>query len=191
MLGEIRDKDTCELVVNASRTGHLVFSTIHTNDAIGVINRLKGLGADEESIAEVLDLVISQRLVRKICKNCATKYNLREEDLETLSDSDKKILKKYESNLLQGSGCPECSQTGFVGRTTIYEVLELNEEIRSLIESKKNVYEIKKYIREKKKNLNIWEHGLELVINGTTTISELKKVVNPISSEVLLEKLEK
>ena len=187
MLGEIRDPETCNLVINASRTGHLVFSTIHTNEALGSISRLKGLGADEEAIAEVLDLVISQRLVRKVCKKCAVKYTLVEEDFETLSVTDKEILEKNKEFLLKGKGCAECSNTGYSGRTTIYEIFELNDEIRGLIESKTNLYDIKKHIRTKYKKTNIWEHGLELVINGVTTLSELKNVINPSSSEVLHE----
>ena len=172
MLGEIRDKETAENAVQAAQTGHLVFSTLHTNDSVAVINRLKRLGVEEDAISQCLTCVIAQRLVKKICPYCQEEY-VPDFDMLDIKESDVEFLKDKHPTFVHGKGCDRCDHTGYKGRTTVYEFFAVNDNIRQLIESGKSVYEIKEYLRNKDGMRSMWRKGLELVKDDITTIEEV------------------
>ena len=125
MVGEIRDMETANIGIHASLTGHLLFSTLHTNDAPGAITRLMDMGVENYLVASTLICVMAQRLVRRICQHCKVKQDVSED-----------ILKRFDSSVKEvwgGSGCEYCSGTGYRGRIGIFEVLPIGNEIRDLI----------------------------------------------------------
>lgn len=137
MIGEIRDSETAEIATRSSLTGHLVLSTIHTNTAAGTITRLKDMGIEPFLLSSTVSCVISQRLVRKICPNCGKEYSSTIEEMKLLGISTPSSLKK-------GIGCPLCNNTGYKGRTSIYEIMEITPEIRALINNGASELEIEK-----------------------------------------------
>jgi len=191
MVGEIRDQETAEIAVHAAMTGHLVLSTIHTNDAAGTMPRLSEMGVANFLIATTTNLIIAQRLVRKICPNCIQSYNLETEtikDLEKNMDIDdvlktlekEKIIvdsKKGLKSLLfyRGKGCKRCNNTGYKGRIGIYETLENTDEISKLILAKADGKIIKKQAISEGM-LTIAEDGFIKAKNGITTIEEVMRV---------------
>ena len=191
MVGEIRDQETADIAINAAMTGHLVLSTLHTNDAVGAIPRLLDMGAPSFLVSSTLIVIVAQRLVRKICLGCIESYNM---DKETMNEVKKyfdikKIMKvlaqekiimdenqKFESLLFyRGKGCKQCGQSGYKGRIGIYEVLEVTEPLQELINRKATVQEIEKYANEQGM-LTISEDGFVKAKNGITTIEEVIRV---------------
>jgi general secretion pathway protein E len=172
MVGEIRDLETAENAVQAALTGHLVFSTLHTNDAASTITRLLDLGVPSYLISSTVIGVMAQRLVRKICRNCEKSYELLPEEAQTVglaSGKDKKITVKY------GEGCPQCRGTGYLGRTGIFEVMELNERIRAVIREKADVELIRKTaIADGMVVLR--EAAVQKMLRGETTFDEVIRV---------------
>lgn len=173
MVGEIRDEETANMAIQSSLTGHLVLSTLHTNDAASTIPRLLDMGAEGFLVASTVNLVIAQRLVRKICRSCIENY--------TPSDETLAYLKKYSSDELsgkfyKGKGCPECGGKGYKGRIGIYEVLEINEEIRELI-IKHVASEQITQAAIKNGMLSLIKDGLNKASGGITTIEEVLRVV--------------
>lgn len=170
MLGEIRDTETAEIAVRAAITGHLVLSTIHTNDAPSSIVRLKDMGVAPYLVSSALVGIIAQRLIRKLCIHC------KEEYIE--SDYEKEILgvPKYQDlTLYRKVGCNRCSNTGYKGRVGIYEVMEINGEIRDLINADKPLEEITNAaLRNNMKTLN--KSAMNVVLNGNSTVEELLRV---------------
>ncbi|WP_243292070.1 ATPase, T2SS/T4P/T4SS family [Bacillus sp. FJAT-47783] len=170
MIGEIRDLETAEMAIRAAMTGHLVFSTLHTNDAIGTIGRLKDLGIEPFLIGSSLSGVLSQRLIRKICRDC-------KESVEP-SEREKQIFSQHGINLhhvYRGKGCPTCHMTGYKGRTAIHEVLEMSEEIRNGILNVAQMSEIRDIAIKNGFNF-LFEDGLMKVAEGITTTEELLRV---------------
>lgn len=164
MVGEIRDKDTAEIAIQAALTGHLVFSTLHTNDAASALTRLIDMGVEPFLISSSVVGILAQRLVRKICHSCKEKYITK----TVLKD----LFIKEETELYRGRGCDACRGTGFMGRTGIFELLVVNEEIKRMIEAKKSADEIKKKaIKFGMRTLR--EDGLEKVESGLTTPEEV------------------
>lgn len=140
MIGEIRDLDTANTAVQAALTGHLVLSTLHTKSAFETLERLENMGVSPFDVAASLDVIISQRLVRRVCRHCAAR--------ETIAPlpGDEKLLARYgvtESFAQRGAGCDECGHTGYSGRMGIYEVFQVTDEIREAIRTGKNDTEIK------------------------------------------------
>ena len=172
MVGEVRDYETAEIAIRAALTGHLVFSTLHTNDACGAITRLLDMGVEPFLASSSLECVIAQRLVRLICEDCKTAIQLKSEVLEQIGPVDFDISK---ATLFEGKGCENCKFTGFKGRTGIYEILLISDAIRDLILKRSSSQEIKK------KALSLGMHtlrqdGLEKALKGLTTISEILRV---------------
>lgn len=170
MIGEIRDKETAEIAIRSAITGHLVLSTLHTNDAVGAITRLNDMGIEPYLISSSVVGIIAQRLAKKICKNCKEEY--------TASDMEKEIL-GYEVNkdlkLYRGKGCAVCDKTGYIGRTPIYEIMMINPKIRELINNKTSSIIISN--EAKLNGMQVLREGAEkLVIDGITTIDELLKL---------------
>ena len=170
MLGEIRDTETAEIAVRAAITGHLVLSTIHTNDAPSSIVRLKDMGVAPYLVSSALVGIIAQRLIRKLCIHCKEEY--------IASDYEKEILgvPKYQDlTLYRKVGCNRCSNTGYKGRVGIYEVMEINREIRDLINADKPLEEITNAaLRNNMKTLN--KSAMNVVSNGNSTLEELLRV---------------
>ena len=182
MVGEIRDAETAENAVQAAQTGHLVFSTLHTNDSLSVISRLKRFGIEPDAITQSLLCVIAQRLVKRICPECMEEYT---PDFEKygISEKDQKLLmepteaekaKGYKHHhFVHGKGCDACENTGYKGRITVYEYYTMNDNIRKMIEAGSTIYDIKQYLRKEEHMLNMWEKGMELVKRDTTTMEEI------------------
>ena len=171
LVGEIRDNETAEIAVHAALTGHLVLSTLHTNDAPTAITRLVDMGIEPYLIASSLEGVIAQRLVRRICPSCREPYRPSPEELKALG-----LAEDSEVELFRGRGCEECLGTGYRGRIGIFEVLELDEKLKKLILSTSDAHEIRnRALRENFRTLR--QDALEKVLTGLTTSSELLAVV--------------
>jgi len=171
MVGEIRDFETAEIAIQAALTGHLVFSTIHTNDAPGAITRLIDMGLEPFLASSSMIGVLAQRLVRKICPECKEKYMPTEEALRDvgLSEGKEKI------EFWTGKGCPKCSNTGYKGRIGIYELMIPDEKIKNAIISKAPSNEIRK-LAESSGMVSLMEDGIEKAKSGITTIEEVLRV---------------
>ncbi|MGQ9696192.1 MAG: ATPase, T2SS/T4P/T4SS family [Thermodesulfobacteriota bacterium] len=170
LVGEMRDSETALIAFQASITGHLVFSTLHTNDAVSTVIRLKNLGLPSYLIASSLNGIIAQRLVRKICPQCKEPYAPPEDELKRLG------LSLEEQKLYRGKGCKNCGETGFAGRTGIFEILNVNNKIRDLIAQDAPEQEITKAAVESGM-ISMYMDGLKKVLFGLTTIEELNRVV--------------
>ncbi|MCM8806455.1 MAG: GspE/PulE family protein [Candidatus Omnitrophica bacterium] len=169
MVGEIRDLETAEIAFRAAQTGHLVLSTLHTNTAPAAIIRLLDMGVEPYLISSSLIGVLNQRLVRTICNSCKEEYTPFSEEIKLLDSSllDRKDIKFY-----RGKGCHLCNGTGYGGRTGIFELLILNEELRRIIMKKPNISELKELARRSGMEF-LREDGIKKILQGITTISEV------------------
>ncbi|WP_042459216.1 GspE/PulE family protein [Neobacillus dielmonensis] len=170
MVGEIRDKETAEIAIRASLTGHLVLSTIHTNDSIATVNRLVDMGVEPFMIASSLSGIVAQRLVRKVCRDCG-EYNepsLREKEI--FARRGLKI-----DRIFRGKGCPACHMTGYKGRIALHEVLVLNDDMRRIIMNDNSVSKLRENAI-KNKTIFLIDDGLLKVKQGLTTTEEVLRV---------------
>lgn len=167
MVGEIRDKETAEIAVQSSLTGHLVLTTFHTNNSLGALIRLVNMGIKPYLLSSAVLCVVAQRLVRKICSECVELYQPSQDLLLELDFNKKMEFKK-------GKGCQHCNFTGYSGRTGIFEMLINDEEIESLIMNK-DFEKIENHLREKGMK-TLREAGLEKVLQGITTLEEVQRV---------------
>ena len=177
MVGEIRDTETVQNAIQAALTGHLVLSTLHTNDAPTAITRLIDMGGQPFLIASTLIGVVAQRLVRKICPHCKTSFEVKEEDLKKELEID--LSRKRYVVLYKGKGCLECRGTGYFGRTAVFEIMKINDEIRELTKSKASSNEINK-AAIKDGMVTLRENALKKLFDGTTTIEEAVKIIKGI-----------
>ncbi|MCJ7827958.1 GspE/PulE family protein, partial [Patescibacteria group bacterium] len=174
MVGEIRDSETVKMAIHAALTGHLVLSTLHTNDAPGAIPRLLDMGAENFLIASTVNIVVAQRLVRRICTNCIERYK---PDEEVKSLIQKRFGVKLEKqDFYRGKGCEECSQKGYKGRVGIFEILEVSDELRELIIQKASNDRLRKQA-VKDGMVTMLADGMDKVAAGITTIEEVLRVV--------------
>jgi type IV pilus assembly protein PilB len=169
MVGEIRDKETSEIAIRAALTGHLVLSTVHTNDAPSTINRLVDMGTEPYMLSTSLICVCSQRLIRKICKNCKTPVSISREALEDAGVDPDRFAS---TTFYEGTGCPQCNNTGYKGRIGIYEVMTVDEEMRALIENDANSIELEKTALARGM-INLREAALRKLEMGLTTFQEV------------------
>jgi type IV pilus assembly protein PilB len=177
LVGEIRDEETAELAVRASITGHLVLSTLHTNDAVGTIPRLGDLNIPAYLIGSGLLAVIAQRLVRKLCTHCKVPVERSIEELLEIGIS-KRVIEQYpEPTLFEAKGCSMCRNTGYSGRQAIVEILEIDEEIDELIVENSTTLKIMNLAHEKGM-YSMKEDGYSKVLNGVTSLDEIARVVN-------------
>ncbi|HMO78623.1 MAG TPA: GspE/PulE family protein [Candidatus Paceibacterota bacterium] len=188
MVGEIRDDETASIAINAALTGHVLFTTLHSNDTATVFSRLSELNVEKTLIATSVSVIISQRLVRKVCPYCKVSRNATESEtafikanpnLESVLKNEfkDKMIDPNNIHFYSGAGCAMCGNTGFLGRTGIFEVLEMNDEIRKMVVAGEISQNIKKFaILQGMKTLEYWE--LYHLISGTTTLEEL---LNPIA----------
>ncbi len=169
LVGEIRDKETAEIAVQASLTGHLVFSTLHTNDAPSVIARLLDLGMEPFLVTATLEGVVAQRLVRKICSNCKTQYEPAEEQLMELELRPDEV---HGQTFYYGKGCEACNNTGYKGRQGLYEIMTLDDEMRDMIVKHASTQVLR--AEAKKRGMRTLRTcGLMAIFDGVTTIEEV------------------
>ncbi|NLI09644.1 MAG: Flp pilus assembly complex ATPase component TadA [Elusimicrobia bacterium] len=178
MVGEIRDFETMSIAINAAMTGHLVFSTLHTNDAPGAITRIGMMGIEPFLTSSTLLMVVAQRLVRSVCKNCKESYEIKPELLTGMGVSRQLLEKNMKDGklfLYRGRGCEKCAKTGYKGRVGIHEILEVNDSIRRLIIEKADASKIKE---DAKKNgmITLRESAVRKMLGGLTTIEEVIRV---------------
>lgn len=182
MVGEIRDEETADIAVNAAMTGHLLLSTLHTNDAATTFPRLIEMGIEPFLVASSVNVIVAQRLVRKICTRCRKSRLLNEEEQKLLNVSadiqtyfkDKGIKDISKVRLYEGAGCKVCGDTGFSGRVGLFEVMEIGEGIRSLVAQKTPAASINAKAQELGMT-SLLHDGLEKVIDGATTLEEVVK----------------
>jgi type IV pilus assembly protein PilB len=172
LVGEIRDKETVEIAIKASLTGHLVLSTFHTNDAPSAISRLIYMGIEPYLLISSLNLIIAQRLVRKICEHCKEPMELSEEVLKRLRIDPKQAK---EAKFYQGKGCSACGFTGYKGRLPIFEFLVIDNDIREKIINGENEMQIRACARQKGYG-GLLESGVSKLLLGLTTAEEVLSV---------------
>lgn len=172
MIGEIRDTETAEIAIRAAITGHLVLSTLHTNDAASSIIRLIDMGVASYMVASSVNCVVAQRLVKKLCPECKRRREIRPEEAALLHDDS--ITHLYEP-----VGCPRCGNTGFKGRTAIYEIIEIDNDLRRMISEGKNTEEIREFAKEH--GATFLEDSIKsLIRDGATSISEFYRLIYSI-----------
>lgn len=191
MVGEIRDAETAEIAVRASLTGHLVLSTVHTNSAVATIGRLADMGVEPYLVASSLACVVAQRLVRRICRDCAVKVPIREEERQLFTAYGMLPERKLEVAgtgqtepepssspvmLMRGQGCVNCNKTGYKGRLAVHEVLKADEGLRRLVAQHADADKLRRYAREQGFRTML-EDGLGKVLAGLTTTEELLRSV--------------
>ncbi|MFH1546941.1 MAG: GspE/PulE family protein [bacterium] len=179
LVGEIRDNETAEIAVNAALTGHLLLSTFHANDAATALPRLLDMGIEPFLLASTLEIVIAQRLARKLCENCRYSKSYTMEELKKLISDPIKYFGNVKSvTLYEGKGCPACSNTGYSGRTAIFELIQMTPEVQELIlasSSSQNIWKL----ASKQGARSLFDNGMEKVKAGLTSIGEVLRVVTP------------
>ncbi len=171
MVGEIRDGETAEIAIQASLTGHLVLSTLHTNTAIGAVLRLKDMGVEPFLLASSLEVVMAQRLVRVLCNQCKESY--------LPSDAERDMLKLPENTpIYRPLGCKHCNHQGYRGRRGIYELIEINERLRHLIHEQAGEQEL--LAEARKHSASMSDDGRQCVLNGLTSIEEVLRVTTQL-----------
>ncbi|MFA6259321.1 MAG: GspE/PulE family protein [Candidatus Peribacteraceae bacterium] len=184
LVGEIRDGETADIAVNAALTGHLLFSTLHANTAATGIPRLLEMGVEPFLLASTLEVIVGQRLLRRICPKCRYSYSLSSAELQKLYPAAKQYFtgsKKH--RLFKGKGCSACSNTGYAGRTGIHELVVITPEIQELIVQRASSNDIEDLARQQGMQL-MFEDGLEKVRQGFTTIEELMRVASPPQKQI-------
>jgi len=177
MVGEVRDQETAGIAVNTALTGHLLFSTLHTNDAVTTLPRLHDMGVESYLVASTVNLIIGQRLLRKNCTACVEARKVTEAEKASLSDIIPQSLISRLDTVQVGKGCEKCSNTGFSGRISINEVLLVDDVIREAILRKESVGSLKRLAVERGM-MPMLEDGVMKVIEGETTIEEVLRVIN-------------
>lgn len=172
MIGEIRDLETADIAVQASLTGHLVLSTLHTNSALGALTRLHDMGVESFLLSSSIVGLIAQRLVRKLCNHCKTLHNLRDDEKELMGLDKKTDVSK----VFEPKGCEQCNQLGYRGRTGIYELITIDETLRGMIHRNENLQTIDKYLRPAVPTIR--EDGFQRVLAGDTSLAEILRVTS-------------
>jgi general secretion pathway protein E len=171
MVGEVRDQETAAMAIQSSLTGHLVFSTLHTNDAAGAISRLLDFGVEPYLVSSSLIAVLAQRLVRRICPDCKQPYQPKGQELHEIGIDEA----GPDATFYVGAGCDKCYNTGYRGRVGIFELMLINDDIREMIYQKQSAGAIKKRALDMgMKTLRM--DGARKALGGTTTVSEVLRV---------------
>jgi len=177
-VGEIRDGETAQIAMRAAITGHLVLSTIHTNDALSTIDRLMDIGVEPYLISSALNGIISQRLVRRVCPNCRREYAPTQEELLDIglsADDDRPFYR--------GAGCPACFGTGYRGRIAAFEILTLSHALRMAVNRSSRREELEQIVRQEGHFVSLTENVRRLVLEGTTTVEEARRVTAAVEDE--------
>lgn len=185
LVGEIRDNETAEIAVNSALTGHLLFSTVHANTAATAIPRLLEMGVEPFLLASTLEVIIGQRLLRRICNKCRYSYNIPSKEVRELYPLAARYFDTEETvRLFKGKGCISCHDTGYAGRMGVHELFVLSNEIRDLIIDRRPTEELT--VKARKQGMKLmFEDGLEKVFQGFTTIEELLRVAAPPRERIL------
>ncbi len=170
MIGEIRDKETAGIAIQASLTGHLVLSTLHTNDAPASVTRLINIGIEPFLVAAALNSILAQRLARRICSHCKTEVKANEETLEFLS-----IHGINSGKVMEGQGCNKCRETGFSGRCGLYEMLLLDDFLRDKISGNPNITEFRRICIERGM-VSLRQDGFKKIAEGVTSVEEVLRI---------------
>jgi type IV pilus assembly protein PilB len=176
MVGEIRDRETAQIAVESALTGHLVLSTLHTNDAPGALSRLTEMGVEPFLTASAVDCVIAQRLVRRLCDQCKEPYQPNLEMLERLGFPEHAMENWKDITLHRATGCGRCNNTGYKGRLGLYEIMLVTEAVERLIVERKSADEIGRVARAEGM-VSLREDGLERVLQGITSVEEISRVI--------------
>ena len=176
MVGEIRDKETAQIAVESALTGHLVLSTLHTNDAPGALSRLTEMGVEPFLTASAVDCVIAQRLVRKLCEYCREEYEPSREMVERLGFRKDVVENWKEVRLYKAVGCARCNGTGYKGRLGIYEIMPVTEALQRLIVERKSADELMR-VAMAEGMISLKDDGLERALQGITTVEEISRVI--------------
>jgi type IV pilus assembly protein PilB len=178
LVGEIRDTETAEIAVNAALTGHLMLSTFHANDAATAIPRLLNMNVEPFLLASTLELIVAQRLVRRICEHCRRSVTYSQSELTEKFEDAKNYFTGKTVTLYEGKGCEACSHTGYKGRLAVFEFIKVTAEIENLIlenPASKQIWELARTQGTR----SMFEDGIDKVKNGITTIDELLRVTEP------------
>lgn len=178
MVGETRDSETANISVRAAITGHQVFSTLHTNDAVSAVVRLRDMGVPSYMVANSVVGLVAQRLMRKVCPHCTEKYKASEAELEALGLPTDSILM-----LKRGLGCSKCSNTGYRGRRSIHEMVVIDAPVRRMITKEADLSDIRAYLRKEQNFRSLRDEAAELVVNGVTSMEEYYKIAYYASEE--------
>jgi len=178
MVGEIRDRDTADIAIRAALTGHLVFSTLHTNDAAGAVTRLIDMGVEPFLLASSLEGILAQRLVRKICPKCKTSYRPEEHLLKNLNGAANFAA---DAQFYHGTGCEECNQTGLTGRVGMFELLRITGKLRELIATRPTTEQINR--KAPADHISMVHDGIAKVTQGVTTSEEVFRVAKTIGED--------
>jgi Type II secretory pathway, ATPase PulE/Tfp pilus assembly pathway, ATPase PilB len=178
-VGEIRDDITAQISVNAALTGHLLFSTLHANDAATAVPRLLEMSIEPYLLASTLELIIAQRLMRRTCMNCRYSTNISHvEACQLFPHAERYFIDEGVVTMYKGKGCSACGGTGFKGRVGVYELLVVSPEVEELIIQRRTSGEINNMARSQGM-LTLFEDGLEKVKSGLSTIEELLRIASP------------
>lgn len=175
MIGEIRDEETASLAVQAALTGHLVFSTLHTNDALTAIGRMLDLKVPAYLLASTVIGLLAQRLIRRICPYCAYEYSV---SLKELNKRGFNFEGPEKISLKRGRGCHQCRDTGYFKRESIYELIAIDDDVSKLIVDRPDMIALKE-MAKKKKFSTLWENSIRKLLNGVTTVEEVLRVTTP------------
>jgi len=168
MIGEIRDAETAQIAVRAAITGHLVLSTMHTNDSASTVSRIVDMGVEPYLVSSSLVGVTAQRLLRRICPNCKTAYTPDRAEMDILRIREPVTIHK-------GAGCSACNFTGYRGRIAIHEIMTINSQIRELIDKRASIDHLRN-ISMRHGTTTLRDNSVKLVLSGVTTVEELLKV---------------
>jgi len=173
MIGEIRDLETAEIAVQSALTGHLVLSTVHTNDAPSTVNRLLDMGVDDYLLTSTVIGILAQRLVRTLCQSCKEPHTALPEIVEQMGLA--RFTRESSITLYRPKGCPQCAQTGYSGRVSIMEMLPVTDPLRSLVMKHATAAELKRQAVSEGM-LTMYEDGLRKAVRGVTTFEEVLRV---------------
>jgi type IV pilus assembly protein PilB len=176
MVGEIRDSETAKISIEAALTGHMVLSTLHTNDAPGALTRLNEMGVEPFLVGAAVSGVLAQRLARRLCSNCAEMYTPSAQDIIEAKLSPDVAAQMDGMAFYRKVGCPRCNQTGYKGRIGIYQLLKMTEELAAMASAKASREDIERAAMELGMR-TLWDDGMSKVAQGLTTVEELGRVV--------------
>jgi type II secretory ATPase GspE/PulE/Tfp pilus assembly ATPase PilB-like protein len=169
MIGEIRDVETANIAINASLTGHLVFSTLHTNDAPSAVARLVDIGVQPFLVSTAVRAIVAQRLVRKLCDKCKAPIEMLPSEMTSLGLDESQVS---EATVMKGKGCDKCKHTGYKGRMGIFEIFLIDDAVRHMINDRASTVELRKRAREMGMR-SLREDGVRKVLSGMTTPEEV------------------
>ncbi len=173
LVGEIRDHETAEIAIQAALTGHLVFSTLHTNDAPSALNRLIDMGVKPFLVASAIQAVMAQRLVRRLCKECKEPYTPKLSELRATNISPEQVSGR---TIYRKTGCPACRGKGYHGRTGIFELFEMSSRIREMTFEKKSLVEMREEAKRSGGMITLQQDGIRKILDGQTTVEEILRI---------------